>query len=173
MSFLANLYRQAAATGTQKTAEETAVKTKTPNIKPSVKAGVRIPKILLVDDDPIFGAIMRRTAKDVKVDLTFCQSIAELGELRNLDFDVAVIDYDLGSVTGTELSEYLEKYAGQLPVVLVSNTQRANSETWSQLVKDFVHKKMGAKAIFKAAFTVSAGQATVVEARRQRAAGIH
>lgn len=68
------------------------------------------PRILVVDDDPIFGKIINRSANELGANVTFCQSIREFGVLGQNweEYDVAIIDCDLGAINGCELVEYME-----------------------------------------------------------------
>jgi len=86
--------------------------------------------------------------------MTYCSSIEDLSHLKNWQFDVAIIDYDLGSVTGFELTNYLENYTKNMPVILVSQTQQLNSKNWPFTIREFVHKSLGPETILKAAFNV-------------------
>lgn len=111
------------------------------------------PKILLVDDDPMYGKILQRLAANHKVSITFCSSLEELGQLDTLDFDVGIIDYNLGAVTGVELTTYLEHtLPTDLPIILISQTRQLVSRRWPDSIRDFVHKAMGPYAVLDAAF---------------------
>ncbi len=68
-------------------------------------------------------------------------------------FDVAIIDYDMGAVTGTEITSYIEGVSNDaIPVVIVSQSTRKSSPYWPQTVSKFVHKSVGPYAVFDAAF---------------------
>lgn len=111
-----------------------------------------LPRILLVDDDPGFGKIMQRTAVARGTPLTFCESLDEMSKLTNWNFDIAIIDYDLGLLTGCELTSYLESFAAkELPVILVSQTERLSKDEWPPSIYSFVHKMKGANSIIDVA----------------------
>ncbi|MDA9951415.1 response regulator [Oligoflexaceae bacterium] len=111
------------------------------------------PKILLVDDDPIFGKIMTRVADQNNSQMTVCSSLAEVAMLDSFDFEVAIIDYDLGNVTGYYLASHLDKLTSrEIPVVLVSQSQRDDVDRWPTSIREFVNKKIGPYAILDAAF---------------------
>ena len=119
----------------------------------SLKAPKTVPRILLVDDDPTFGKIMNRASEMKGVKITYCKSIDEFGALQSWDFDTIIMDYDLGAVTGFELTEYLEKFTKEdVPVILVSQTEQKSSKNWPYTIREFVHKKLGPFAILDAAF---------------------
>ena len=103
------------------------------------------------DDDPVFGRIMTRAAACFSAPLEFVQSVNALSDEYLEDFDVAVIDYDLGSVTGLELTRYVDERR-PMPIVLVSGKVRVPERRWSDSIHDFVHKDNGPHAIMDAAF---------------------
>jgi CheY-like chemotaxis protein len=111
-----------------------------------------IPNILLIDDDPTFGKIMERIASKLDVPFTYYKSINELTDVSSWNFDVAIVDYDLGAVNGFELTAYMEDFTSDLPVVLVSQNKNLTSRKWPVSVRDFVHKGLGPYAIFDAVF---------------------
>jgi len=112
-----------------------------------------LPRILVVDDDPTFGRIMQQAASKKGSALSYCKSIDELSKLQSWDYDVIVMDYDLGSITGFELTTYLEKFTSvEAPVILVSQAKLRGSQKWPQTIREFVHKGLGPFAILDAAF---------------------
>jgi len=112
-----------------------------------------LPRILLVDDDPTFGKIMKRSSQAKGIDIVTCSSVEEFSQLKNWDFDVIIMDYDLGAVTGFELTSYMEQYTeDDLPVILVSQTKQNDPKTWPTTIREFVHKSLGPFAILDAAF---------------------
>ncbi len=115
-------------------------------VKPRV-----MPRILLVDDDPVFGRIMKRAAASFAARLAFVQSVDELTDEHLSDVDVAIIDFDLGAVTGLELARFVDDRV-PMPVVLVSTTERRPDERWSESIHDFLVKESGPLAIMDAAF---------------------
>lgn len=111
------------------------------------------PRILVIDDDPTFGRIMQHAAALKHVNLTFCTSPEEMAALQNWQFDVVVMDMDLGAVTGYELTRYLEEFTIEpIPVVLVSQSQNINTKHWPSTIREFVHKGAGPFAILDASF---------------------
>ncbi|MDA9951411.1 response regulator [Oligoflexaceae bacterium] len=111
-----------------------------------------IKKILLIDDDPIFGRIFLKMAQSKGKEVAYCESIDSLGNLNAQEFDVAIVDYDLGHVTGVELASYIEKFAlSPMPIVLVSQSHRNLAGEGSQDICKFIHKSQGHEAIIEAA----------------------
>ena len=112
-----------------------------------------LPRILVLDDDPIFGRIMRQAATKKGSAVSYCKSVDELSKLPSWDYDVIVMDYDLGPVTGFELTDYLEKFTSvEVPVILVSQTKLRGSQKWPETIREFVHKGLGPFAILDAVF---------------------
>jgi len=112
-----------------------------------------LPRVLLMDDDPTFGKMMLKAAKAKNVRMTYCKNLAEFRNLKSLDFDVFIVDYDLGEVNGSELTTYVEQYSKEeIPTILVSQTNQLNSSSWAATIREFVHKRVGPYAILDAAF---------------------
>lgn len=108
-------------------------------------------KLVLIDDDPLFGNIMARYAKSRGVEIDYFSSLLEMGSVGRLgEYDGAIVDYDLGDLTGIDIAEYLSVFFGDIPMVLVSSQQRDQSvpKTWPDSVRKFVHKNAGYDAIF-------------------------
>ncbi|MFK7872683.1 MAG: response regulator [Oligoflexales bacterium] len=109
------------------------------------------PHVLLVDDDPVYGRIMQRVASQNSVFLTYISTVEEFP--KDQDFDVAVIDYDLGSVTGFEMAHYLESLSNiDIPVILVSQSEQKETKQWPTMIREFVHKDLGPYAVLEAVF---------------------
>lgn len=114
--------------------------------------GLSKPKMLLVDDDLCFGKIMRRQARKKGIKLTYCRHVNQFLKNLNDPFDVAILDIDLGMITGMELANYLKNVKGQsLPIVYVSQTYRDPKSFVDMHLSRFVHKSFGPHALFDAA----------------------
>lgn len=107
------------------------------------------PKILLIDDDVEYGKIMERIAKKNNTQLYYYPSLENVPTNGEVKFDAAIVDFDLGNITGLELTSYLETNCAQMiPVVLISHSGRWNSKRfWPDTIKDFVHKKLGPSVV--------------------------
>jgi DNA-binding response OmpR family regulator len=104
-------------------------------------------RILLVDDDPLFGRIFKQEAKKQNIAVVVCISLENPELLRGQVFDAAVVDYDLGGMTGPELSEYLAAILGSIPVLLISAKDRPEVPIPLGCLVGFVHKGKGNQAI--------------------------
>ena len=114
---------------------------------------VTLPKVLLVDDDPTFGKIMTRVAAKSQVEVKYCQSYQEFCQMKEWNYDVAVVDYDLGPVNGFELTAYMEKLTeNEIPVILVSQQTQTTANHWPAAIREFIHKSLGPYAVLDAVF---------------------
>lgn len=111
-----------------------------------------IPRILIVDDDPIFCRLMAAIGERMGVLIEYRSSLKELYKvLPKLKFDAAIVDYDLGCVTGVQLSRYLERVSHGKPLILVSNYRNIPRGGWSHSVRAFVGKGAGEADILRQA----------------------
>jgi len=113
--------------------------------------GKTVPRILLVDDDVVFGQIMLGFAKEQNLALTYCRSTEQVSRLTQFNFQLAVIDYDLGAITGIQLSHFLERFLYSIPVILVSQYREINRSPLPPCIREFIHKSAGPSEILEAA----------------------
>lgn len=82
-------------------------------------------KVLVIDDDKTFCLLMKRVAKNIGIDLDFATTTNELSKIKSIaNFDVIWIDYDLVETTGLAIAEELNLVFPQIPVVLISSSNR-------------------------------------------------
>lgn len=108
--------------------------------------------ILLIDDDHSFGAILKRSASKAGLNMTVCHDLDALAAQMNGAFAVAIVDYDLGSVTGFEIVKYLENQAWNTPFVFISQSDLPRHERQVNKERRFIHKARGPGAIIEAVF---------------------
>jgi CheY-like chemotaxis protein len=115
--------------------------------------GSALTRILVVDDDPSFGKIMSRIGQQSQVSMTVCEQLEEIGDLEHQKFNAAIVDYDLGSTNGIKVAEQLKDLLGDIPVILISQSQLVDTpiSLWPTNVKGFLHKALGHIAILEAA----------------------
>ena len=110
-----------------------------------------LPKILVIDDDPLFRAKTRQIAHLRNLPITVASSLSEATVMstgQNM-FDIAIVDYYLDdlktSLRGTEIASLLES----TPVILISNSDHCieDSNPFPKSVRKFVNKKFGINAI--------------------------
>ena len=112
------------------------------------------PRVLLLDDDPIFCKLIKKVAQRNGIPLAICSRLADFGrEPEHRDFDVAVIDYYLEDLKGPQIVWLLD----ERPVVMVSRNENCVNEKkeWPESIKKFVAKRRGPQAILDAALTLS------------------
>ena len=106
----------------------------------------RSPRLLVIDDDPLFGLRIARMAKKGNIPVTYCKSIYELKGLNKNDYDVILIDYYLDNTKGTELASIM----GATPVIMMSNlpdTCLEENTIWPSSVRKFISKRAGIPSI--------------------------
>ena len=115
-------------------------------------------RFVLIDDDEVFCDIMANYAKLRDIPLDFYLSLSEMGSIGRLSqYQVAIVDFDLGQMNGVEIAEYLPVFFGKMPLILISATEkeRLSSENWPESIKAYVHKGKGPTAILDAALEVA------------------
>lgn len=95
---------------------------------------------------------MQQCAKNEGVDLDVYSSLMDMGSISTLNcYDGAIIDYNLSDSTGVETAECLSLLFRDIPVVLVSGTDRSpTDEIWPACVKQFMNKSEGYARVLKA-----------------------
>jgi CheY-like chemotaxis protein len=116
------------------------------------------PRILLLDDDPVFCRLMERSARGLGVPLAVCSRLAELGEQESHhDFDAAVVDYYLEDMTGPQIVALLH----ERPFLLVSQDDNClgGNAALPEGIHTFLPKRAGPRAILKAAVALGRKEA--------------
>jgi len=112
-----------------------------------------LPRMLILDDDEVFARVLKQCALKKGASSSICLSIDEISNLQDWNYDVVVMDFDLGAVNGFELAQYLELTSNaEVPVILVSQSQVFTDCEWPKNIREFVHKDLGSYAILDAAF---------------------
>lgn len=108
---------------------------------------------IVIDDDPLYRAVIVRmcTRQGIKIDAF--ESVLELDTHGSLGkYDAAIVDFDLGSINGVEITWYLNALFGDVPVILVSEKERnPGVKGWPKSIKRFVHKSEGHSAVISEA----------------------
>ncbi|MBC7659282.1 MAG: response regulator [Chitinophagaceae bacterium] len=110
-------------------------------------------RYVLIDDDASFRAVLLRAAHVSGIHVDVFESLEELGAVGLLSrYDVAIVDYDLGTLNGLEIAQYLELLCRQTPMILVSGKDRTESSNqWPRSIKQFIPKSMGYSYILEQA----------------------
>ena len=89
------------------------------------------------------------------LDLACYKSVLEMGSISCFGgFDVAIVENDKGTLSGSEVGEYLTTLLNEMPLILVSCGLRPTEKiknSWPKAIKAFVHKNDGPDAIFDSA----------------------
>jgi DNA-binding NtrC family response regulator len=120
-------------------------------------------RVILIDDDRSFGLIMKQCALQHGVELDYFESLEDLGFVGLVSkYDVAILDYDLGNMTGVEIGEYLLAMFDRMPMLLISGTMRTASpeQIKSGLAHPFMHKNEGYDLILSKALEISGAGAS-------------
>lgn len=103
-------------------------------------------RLVLIDDDRVYNAVMLRAAVLAGVELDVFTSLSDLGSIGLLgDYDAAIVDYQLEQMTGIEVAEYLSTFFKDVPMVLVSQSDHipGDARKWPKSIAKFVPKKAG------------------------------
>lgn len=109
-------------------------------------------KIVLIDDDEIYTKIFHSFVSTREIDCDCYTALGDMGSIgRFRDYDAAVIDFDLGSMTGIEIAEYIPIFFGRMPVIIISGKNRRpeNGVFWPSSVRKFIHKDQGFDVIVR------------------------
>lgn len=111
-------------------------------------------RMVLIDDDPAYCSILSTFAHSRGLELDTYHSLQEMGSIGKMrDYALAIVDYDLGIMSGVEVAEYIPIFFGDMPLILISGNYRVRTEesTWPEAIKDFVHKGFGPDGILDVA----------------------
>jgi DNA-binding response OmpR family regulator len=116
-------------------------------------------RVLLLDDDPMFGSLMTAAARRHGIELDYYPSLLDLGFIGRIeDYTAAIVDYDLGQMTGLEIGKYLSAFLKDTPMVLISASERRrDAKEWDDCIRSFVRKDKGHDAILGAVKAVLDG----------------
>jgi len=112
-------------------------------------------RLLILDDDPYFGALLSATARRFGFVPTYYASIFDLGPFARIkDFDLAIIDVYMGCIRGDELAECIDMFCSEVPVILVSGHD-LHETNWEsrcpESVRSFMPKTAGPLKILEVA----------------------
>lgn len=106
-------------------------------------------KFVLIDDDQAFGLIMSKAASKRGLELDVFLSLGDMASIGALGmYDAAIVDYELGGMTGVEIGEYLSSLFTHIPMILISYQDRPKNVHWPDSIKAFLHKGQGYEQIF-------------------------
>ncbi len=114
------------------------------------------PRIVLIDDDPVYGAVIGRWAQLEGVELDVFHSLDDLGFVGLLSkYDVAIVDYDLGDINGKDVADYMTTLFGNKPMIMISGVDRSKEMmNCPSCVKAFMKKSAGYEKILNTAVNI-------------------
>jgi len=111
-------------------------------------------RILVIDDDPLFRALIERVAERRGLRVTLCSSLSDVQPQRvPRIFDAIIVDFYLDgmkkNLNGAEVAVALEA----TPVLLISHSAEAveTNDPWPQNVRKFLTKRVGPESILEQA----------------------
>ena len=115
------------------------------------------PKMILVDDDPVFGSIMQKEAQVMGYELDYYDSLSSLGFISQLaNYDIIIVDFQMDHINGIEIAAYMPSFFSDKTVILVSNTEIGEQigQSLPEYITQFIHKNNGSEGIIKQAVDV-------------------
>lgn len=99
-------------------------------------------KVVLLDDDEVFCRMISKIVKkEVDIDLHTLSNLRELARYKQWAVtDLLVLDYDLYDGTGLEAADLMSKIATNVPIVMISSTNRADSLKNDDRILGFMSK---------------------------------
>jgi len=114
-------------------------------------------RLVLIDDDPSFLAIMQRLADKEGIPLDCFEQLEDLGVIDLFKtYDAAILDYDLGDQTAVDISLYLNCFVKELPTLIISAKDRTQEcKDLPRCVKSVLRKSAGYRYILEMAVRLS------------------
>ncbi len=112
------------------------------------------PRLLLIDDDPVFGHIMEQTADRFEVDLDVVQSVDEVGFIAGMkEYDIIIVDQNMQFMSGMEVAAYISSFFETKTVILISSSPvvKDGGLGLPSFVSAFVNKNEGYYRVLKKA----------------------
>lgn len=112
------------------------------------------PRMLLIDDDPVFGRLLERTADDMNLDLDFVESVDSMGFINQMSaYDIIIVDNQMDHISGMEVAAYVPAFFAEKLVVLISSTDvtQHGKLPLPPFISAFVHKEEGCYQVLKQA----------------------
>ncbi len=109
-------------------------------------------RILLIDDNEVYTAILAEVILMRGFELQVIHDHSDIDYFCKAEFDLAIVDYDLGRTNGERVAELLYSTLGPLPIILISDTSKTISNRGLiPEVHDFVHKSVGVEVVLESA----------------------
>lgn len=111
-----------------------------------------IQKIMVIDDDPSFGSVLRRMGAHRGIAVDVYESLLEaLYDTELSQYDAAVLDCMMPHIKGAEVAEYLTALVQSVPVILMSSSTQELSRQYSQLgnAAGAIPKSLGPRLLWR------------------------
>ena len=110
------------------------------------------PKVLLLDDDPVFRSLMVALGAERNWDVEAYESLQEIERFpHNLPYAGAILDYHFAEAKLPELLMGLDSFFREIPTLLVSADEKAGLALGSSpFLRKFMSKSQGALKILDA-----------------------
>lgn len=118
------------------------------------------PKIVLVDDDKMFGLIATKQASCMGVSLDYYKSLDDLGFISRLaDYDIILADFLMDDISGLEIAAYMPVLFGKKTVFIISSSElNTTYPTLPDYVTAFLHKEQGIEEIIRKSIEIHQSQ---------------
>lgn len=113
---------------------------------------VKIPRVLLIDDDDIFRELMVAAGREYPYIIDAYPSLAALGSFARLGgYELAILDFHLPDMNGSEIAEYIEIFFKDTPVVMISADAQPPAHDLKKhlCIRSFVHKGIGIERMWR------------------------
>ena len=93
-------------------------------------------RVILVDPDPDFANELAKEAADFNLAIDAfktMQDIVYLGIFNS--YQLAILNVEMGQVSGWEIAEYIEKFRVGLPVILLTDREVTNRKLSPSVIK--------------------------------------
>ena len=111
------------------------------------------PRVLLVDDDSVFRAVMVRLAQAEGIDLEAYDSLLEVEPFSRIQsYNGVIFDYHLGQQDGLDVGNCLKPFFREVPSLLVSADDTVGDvmkKSSGCPFKEFISKRVGCMKIIE------------------------
>jgi two-component SAPR family response regulator len=113
-----------------------------------------MPRILLLDDDELFGKTMQREACRGHIDLTYWSTLKGKASPLLSEFDLIIVDFDLQNISGVQFAQMMHRYIRGIPIMLVSTYEHISRSQLPSSITNFFPKKIGPAKILEEALSL-------------------
>lgn len=118
-------------------------------------------RMILIDQDIQYGKLFKDTMERAGVELETFQSIVDFSEKMIENFDsgdlhAIILEYQLQGTDGIEMSQYIQNYLPETPVILISDSLLCDEiSVWPGCIKAFLPKHMGSTELATRAIEIA------------------